>query len=443
MRRLDHIPGPPGPPLVGSLISYSRDRGTFLRETLHRYGDVCRVRLPVRDAVLVGHPEDAATYLNDTSGRFQKIGYRLPLHNLVGGVAFQEGARFREKRSSMASLFAGAALTRTFGRIADTVDARVDAEIDAARDKDIVDLQQVMARLLLTGMLAALFTDPLPPAQVAVVDQGLRQATSVFGFIRLTGDLPNLLRGPNRTRPDAFLRLYRIVSARVRRRRTERGDYDDLLSATLNAHSRDGSRADDLNITNELVLLLSTSYGAMTAAMAHTFARVLADREALSRLYDECAVLDFTDRTLASVRAMRWARACFEESLRLQGSAPLVRIAAEPSTARGYLVPAGVPLVFPVAVIHRDPRWWPEPDRFDPARFHDPASTGGRSALVYLPFGAGPHRCLASQLVYALAPYLLATVLRRFRPELPGGWSMRERSALAPVLEGGLPVRIP
>ncbi|MFF0488828.1 cytochrome P450 [Nocardia sp. NPDC004068] len=441
MSGLDHLPGPPGRPLLGSLIPYTRDRGAFVREALREHGDVCRVRLPVRDAVLIGHPEDAARYLNDTSGGFQKLGYRLPLRNLVGGVAFQEGERFRAKRSAMASMFAGASLAGAFGRAADTIEGRVDDEIAAARAADVVDLQRVVSRLVLAGLLAALFTEPLPAAQVRVVDQGLRLATAVFGFIRLTGGPPNLVRGPDRMPPHAVVRLYRTVAARVRGRRASAQPYDDLLAAMLELHARTGSPADDLGVTNELVLLLSASYEAMTSAVTHTFARVLADPAATARLRAECATLP-PGAGIEAVRDLRWARACFEEALRLQGSAPLLRIAARPSTARGYRIPSGVPLVFPLAVIHRDPRWWPEPDRFAPERFLDTAPRERRAGPVYLPFGTGPHRCLAAQLAYGLVPFVLAAILRRYRPALPPDWTMVERPGLAPLLAGGLPVRL-
>lgn len=442
MRRLNHIPGPPARPLVGCLPIYNRDRNAYVRTALRAHGDVCRLRFPVRDIVVVGHPDDAAACLNDTSGRFHKLGYRLPLRDLVGGLAFQEGVPFRDKRSTVASLFAGASLARAFERVTATVDARLDAEIAAGRDGEIVDLQALLSRLLLPGLLAALLTDRPTPTRVRTADAGVRLATSVFGFLRLTGAPPNLLRGPDRLPPTALVRLYRTLGADVRVRRTDRAGHDDVLAALLAMRSGDGVPMDDLAVTNELVLLLSASYGATVAALAHTFARVLAAPDAAAALYEESAALGPDDRSLDAVRGLRWARACFEEALRMQGSAPLVRVSAAESSARGFDIPAGTPLLFPMAVIHRDPRWWPDPDTYDPRRFHDPAPRGERPALAYLPFGSGPHRCLASQLAYALAQYVLATMIRRFRMELLPGWSLSEVPGLAPALKGGLPVRV-
>ncbi|MGW0246619.1 cytochrome P450 [Nocardia goodfellowii] len=443
MRRLDHLPGANGRALIGSLGPYTRDRNAFLRDALRRHGDVCRVRFPLRDAVLIGHPDDAARYLHDTSGAYQKLGFRLPLRNLVGGVAFQEGERFRDKRGAMVTMFAGDGLAGAFARVAETVEARLDAEIAAgARGDDIVDLQQVLARVLLPGLLAALFTDPLPAAQVRTIDQGVRLATATFGFLRFTSGPPNLLRGPQRLSPTAFPRLYRMVSALVRARRDSATQHDDVLGSLLALRGRDGAALGDQAVTNELALLLFASYGATTAALTHTLARVLGNPEAAARLAAEYTAIRPAGHSLAEVRRLRWARACFEEALRLQGSAPLIRIAAADSAVRGYAIPEGAPLVFPLAVIHRDPRWWRDPDTFDPSRFHDPSASGPRPALAYLPFGAGPHRCLAAQLAYALGQYLVPELLRRYEPALLPGWTLTEVPGLAPGIAGGLPVRI-
>ena len=44
-------------------------------------------------------------------------------------------------------------------------------------------------------------------------------------------------------------------------------------------------------------------------------------------------------------------------------------------------------------LVHRDPRWWPEPARFDPARWAADASNG-RPKFAYFPFGGGPRQCV-------------------------------------------------
>lgn len=68
-------------------------------------------------------------------------------------------------------------------------------------------------------------------------------------------------------------------------------------------------------------------------------------------------------------------------------------------SARRYKIPntdvfieKGTEVVIPVAGLHCDPRYFPNPEKFDPDRFEDPNSLICRN--VYLPFGDGPRTCI-------------------------------------------------
>lgn len=62
-----------------------------------------------------------------------------------------------------------------------------------------------------------------------------------------------------------------------------------------------------------------------------------------------------------------------------------------------YLVPKGIDVFTHVIDIHRDPEFWPEPDKFDPDRFL-PERMKGRHPFCYLPFSAGPRSCIGNNL---------------------------------------------
>ena len=65
-------------------------------------------------------------------------------------------------------------------------------------------------------------------------------------------------------------------------------------------------------------------------------------------------------------------------------------------------------------VVHRDRRWWPDPERFDPDRFADGAA-GDRPRWAYFPFGGGGRLCVGESFAWAEMTLVLATVIRDWR----------------------------
>jgi cytochrome P450 len=70
--------------------------------------------------------------------------------------------------------------------------------------------------------------------------------------------------------------------------------------------------------------------------------------------------------------------------------------------------------------VHRDPRWWEEPEAFRPERWSDDAGRG-RPRFAYFPFGGGPRQCIGAGFATMEATLVLATIARRFRMALEPG----------------------
>jgi cytochrome P450 len=83
----------------------------------------------------------------------------------------------------------------------------------------------------------------------------------------------------------------------------------------------------------------------------------------------------------------------------------------------GWHVPAGTTLFMVTWVVHRDPRWFADPDAFRPERWE-----GGLAErlprFAYMPFGGGPRLCVGNRFAMMEAVLILAAVARRFRVEL-------------------------
>jgi len=130
------------------------------------------------------------------------------------------------------------------------------------------------------------------------------------------------------------------------------------------------------------------------------------------------------------------------ESMRLRPPAYVVgRQAVEPVEVGGYVIPANGTVITPQYVVHRDPRFYDEPERFRPSRWAD----GLRERLpryAYFPFGGGPRVCIGNTFAMMEAVLVLASLCRRWRFEktVPVPVPVRPRMTLAPA--GPVPLRV-
>jgi cytochrome P450 len=125
-----------------------------------------------------------------------------------------------------------------------------------------------------------------------------------------------------------------------------------------------------------------------------------------------------------------YTRMVLAESMRLYPPAWIIgRRAVEEVEVGGYAVePRTVVLMAPY-ISHRDARWFPDPERFDPERW-TPEAAAARPKFSYYPFGGGARVCIGEQFAWMEGTLLLATLAHRWRLRLAPG----HRVALRPII---------
>jgi cytochrome P450 family 4 len=105
-----------------------------------------------------------------------------------------------------------------------------------------------------------------------------------------------------------------------------------------------------------------------------------------------------------------------KECLRLYPAAPIVaRHLVEDTEINGYKLPAGCSVAFNLHKTHRNPVWFPDPERFDPERFRPGSDQAvNRHPFSYLPFGGGPRNCVGQKYAMLQMKTVISTVLRNF-----------------------------
>nr|WP_255412985.1 cytochrome P450 [Mycobacterium sp. QGD 101] len=437
-------PGPRGLPLVGCTRAMRREPFEFFRRCTAEYGDIYRVPVPAGNLVVVNHPDYASHVMDDATGRYSMIGPFGIVPSLVGAaIPMLEGGKFRQRRRMLMPMFGRRHLARVADVIADEFVTRIDRWSAWAGTGQVVDLQHEIAQVTLPAFLRAMFSSSITEQEIRNTDVDLRTFMSLMAAPTLMSPRPKLLPWPGRTTAiKSMRRLWMLTRRLIRDRRTHPLDTPDLLSLLLDARYDDGSPLSERDLSMELMILMAGGYETVVASLSWTLALLLAHPQHLEKLYAEVDALDGAMPTPDDQPRLAFARACFDEGQRLQGHPLNPRFAMDDDVIGGYLIPRYSIVGPSLYSIHRDPRWWPDPEMYDPTRFTDESAVRARPRLAFMPFGSGPHHCIGTGMAYMNAQFLLALIFQRYRLSLLPGWTPEHHFNFSVTLKGGLPITL-
>jgi cytochrome P450 len=209
-----------------------------------------------------------------------------------------------------------------------------------------------------------------------------------------------------------------LVATIIRGRRERAGGLDDLLAMFMEAEDADtGERMTDKQLRDEVMTTLLAGHETTSNALAWTFHLLAQNPEAAERVRSEAeAAFGGGVPSFDSLRALRFSRWTIMEAMRLY---PPVWLFARTSTGdltlpTGWRTRAGDNILICPYTLHRDPRHWPEPERFDPERFSE-ARSAGRHRMAYVPFSQGPRQCIGNEFALMEATIILAMACRDWR----------------------------
>jgi cytochrome P450 len=416
----------PGPKTLwpgGHLFYFRRDPLNLLARLAREYGDVVQFRAGTQRVFLLNHPDHVRDVLVTHHGRFHKGRALQRAKRLLGeGLLTSEGEFHRRQRRLAQPAFHRQRVN-AYARVMTEFAAKTSARW---RDGQTLDVSEEMMRLTLSIVGKTLF-DADVESDAGEVGAALTEVMNLFGYLMLPfSELLEKLPLPQRRRFErARARLDRIIYRIIEERRRGGEDRGDLLSMLLLAVDEEGDRGrmTDEQLRDEAMTLFLAGHETTANALTWAWYLLAQNPEAEATLHAELDRVLEGGRppTVEDLTALRYTEMVVAETMRLYPPAWAIgRLAVEDHEVGGYRIPRGSLVLVSQYVMHRDPRFFPEPERFDPARFA-PEAKEARPQFSYFPFGGGVRRCIGEGFAWTEAVLVLAALARRWQMRLAPG----------------------
>jgi len=200
------------------------------------------------------------------------------------------------------------------------------------------------------------------------------------------------------------------------RRQSEQSGVFDFLSMYLGATDKSGNHFTDRELIDELVTLIVAGYETSAGTLNWAWYLIARHPETETRMLQEAraCIPDRESISVESINGMGYAQQLLEETLRLYPPVWLyTRKSLEQDSLTDYDVPVDADIILSPYILHRTEEFWPDPDRFDPARF-GPDASYKKGDRPYFPFSLGPRRCLGEYFSFLEMKIHLGMLLQRF-----------------------------
>ncbi|MBS1801903.1 MAG: cytochrome P450 [Acidobacteria bacterium] len=450
------------PPGLRLNLPFYRFHGFFdpqnpvlLFEHLRRYGRAAHYRILRNDVVLLNDPSDIGEVLIDKAASFGKDRTQKRMKILLGeGLITSDGEAHKRGRRVAAPAFHRRRIEGYGGQIVDLAAAmrdqwRPDVEFDISGE---------MMRLALQVVARTLFDMEVTPEIHDINDQ-VNVIMDLYHFLITLPRAELLLNWPlpkMRRFRAAKKRLDQVVDGMIKSRRAEvdatagvsaHQDRGDLLSMLVAARD-DEAGGDHRRLTSEelrdqVLTLFLAGFETVSNALSWTWLLLGQNPEAEARLHNEIdGVIGDRLPTLDDMPKLEYTNMVLSESMRLYPPAwAMGREVLEDVSIGPYRLRKGTMVFFSQYIVQRDPRWFPNPERFMPERF-TPAAKAGRPRFAYFPFGGGGRQCIGESFAWMEATLALATLAQRWRVELVQGQKIEMQPKITLRPKNGIRVRM-
>jgi cytochrome P450 len=380
-----NLPGPKGAPLLGNWKQFREGGAFFIHDVIRTYGNTAFLRIAHLSCYVFNEPEDIREVLGSQSKSFYKDRtMKKALGRFIGaGLTANDGESWKRQRKLIQPAFSSQRLDGYAVTMLDCMARQVNAwtpglVYEMAEEATNYTMDVTNRTMFGTGLHDV--TDPVALMDaIANIQQIVRDQLGAI-FIGLPDWIPT---PSNRRIREALTVLDSMVHNLIHERRNRGGNDGDFLSLLLAARDDDGSGMSDTQLRDELVTMVIAGQESASNALCWTW-YLLAQHPAIEeRVFEELdRVVGQRPLEVADLPRLQYLEMVLKESMRLYPPGPLLaREAMEPArVGSAELRPGDIALVSPYAA-QRHPRYFPDPERFDPERFRSARDRDAALAL--------------------------------------------------------------
>ncbi|MEM6273075.1 MAG: cytochrome P450 [Bacteroidota bacterium] len=400
--------------LLGSTLDFASDTLGFVQRCIEEYpGGIVRTRIAFRDFFLLLKPEYITHVLQKNHRNYRKSFAYDGLKPFLGqGLLTSEGSHWLRQRRLAQPAFHREQLHTLIGDMAQATAIY----LESWQPGQTIHIHSEMGQLTQDIISRAVFgatADDLPE-----VDRigGLLPVLRTYANDRMKNPLMPPLWWPNRYNRrfrQTVEQLQTIVLRAIRLRRHAPRQDATLLGMLMQAHTDEAMT--DAQLYDEIVTIFIAGQETTTNAMGFLLLLLAQHPEAFARVAEEATPVIAAGPDLHNVYQLQWTWQVVQEALRMYPPAWAVsRQAIAADNIGGTTIPAGATAFLSVYAMHHHASYWEAPAEFRPERF----AGDNYPKAAYLPFGAGPRKCIGSHFALLEMVIILAHLAVRFRLEL-------------------------
>lgn len=414
------ITKPPGPRIAWlAYAALYRDPLGYLASAVRKYGDIVYLEIAHRRDFLLNNPDYVRAILLDQDGMRRSV--PRPLQRVMGrGLITSRGNIHKRQRALLQPVFQ----KHRIAALGEMMSLQIARWSERWKEDATVEMMDEMTRLSISIAGKTLFDVDLESEETEVRDAlvAVFAATRFNNLLLVSKALERLPLPTNRRFRAAAQRLDKFIYEMIAKRHAGSADKPDLLSVLVRMSEKSPNKMTDRKVRDQIVTFFLAGHETIASALMWTWYLLAANPVVAEKLYSELVkVLSGRLPLVSDLENLSYTRMVFAESMRLYPPVWIIgRHALCDVNVNGYVIPKGAYVHVSPFLMHRDSRYFPDPERFDPERW-TPEAIAARPRFSYFPFGGGSSQCIGEGMAWTQALLTIGTLASRWRMRLATG----------------------